>query len=50
MEHAGGVRRDVASICDRSSDLVSMLGKIDLGSSSYIGIRMTVLKQNIFKD
>ena len=40
MEHAGGVRRGVASICDRSFDLISILGKIDFGSNSYIGVQM----------
>ena len=31
VEHAGGVRRGVASICDRSFDLISILGKVDFG-------------------
>ena len=39
MEHAGGVRRGVASICDRSLDLISILGKLDFGSNSYIGTK-----------
>ena len=36
IEHAGGVRRGVASICDRSFDLISILGKVDFESNSYI--------------
>ena len=40
MEHVGGVRTGVASICDRSFDLILTLGKLDLGSNSYIGIIM----------
>ena len=40
MEHAGGVRRGVASICDGSFDLISILGKVDFGPNSYIGIKM----------
>ena len=40
MEHAGGVMRGVASICDRSFDLISILGKVDFGSNSYIGTKM----------
>ena len=39
MEHAGGVRKGVASICDRSFDLISILEKVDFGSNSYIGIK-----------
>ena len=39
MEHAGGVRRGVASICDRSFDLISILGKIDFEPNSYIGTK-----------
>ena len=31
MGHAGGVRRHVASICDRSFEPRSILGKIDFG-------------------
>ena len=37
MEHAGDVRRGVASICDRSFDLISILGKNDFEPNSYIG-------------
>ena len=40
IEHAGGVRRGVASIYDRSFDLISILGKIDFGSNSHIGISL----------
>ena len=36
IEHAGGVRRGVASICDRSFDLTSILGKFYVGSNYYI--------------
>ena len=32
MEHAGDVRRGVASIRDRTFDLTSILGKVDLGT------------------
>ena len=42
MEHAGGVRRGVASICDRSFDLISILGKADFGPNSYIGTKMVL--------
>ena len=31
MEHAGGIRRGVALICDRSFDVISILGKVDSG-------------------
>ena len=47
MEHAGGIRRSVALICDRSFDLISILGKIDFGSNPYIGTKMIFFK-NIF--
>ena len=46
-EHAGGVRRSVASICDRSFDLISILGKIDFEPNSYIGTKM-ILSRNLF--
>ena len=49
MEHAGDVRRGVASICDRSFDQISMLGKGDLGSISYIGIKMGFFKIRTFE-
>ena len=47
MEHAGGVRRGVASFCDRSFDLISILGKTDFGSTSYIGTRMIFFKNRL---
>ena len=47
MEHAGGVRRGVASICDKSFDLISILGKIDFEPNSYIGTKM-ILSRNRF--
>ena len=43
MEHAGGVGRGVASICDRSFDLISILVRIDFGSYYYIDIKLTFL-------
>ena len=46
MEHAGGVRRGVASICDTSFDVNSMSGKVDLGSNSYTGIKMVFFEIN----
>ena len=49
MEHAGGVRRGVASICDRSFDLISILGKNDFGPNSYIGIKMVFFKHRFLK-
>ena len=49
MEHAGGVRRGVASIWDRSFDLISILGQIDFGSNSYIGIEMIFFWNRSFK-
>ena len=49
MEHAGGVRRGVASICDRSFDPISMLGKVDFGLNSYIGITMIFFKDLFLK-
>ena len=36
MEHAGDVRRGVASICDMSFDLISISGKVDVGSNSIL--------------
>ena len=44
IEHAGGVRRGVASLCDRSFDLISILVKIDSGSNSHIDMKMVVGK------
>ena len=49
MEHAGGVRRGVASICDRSFDLISILGKVDLGSNSYIGMKLFFFENRFLK-
>ena len=49
MEHAGDVRRGVASICDRSFDLISILGKVDFGSNSHIGIQMVFFRKRSFK-
>ena len=49
MEHAGGIRRGVASICDRSFDLISILGKIDFEPNSYIGIKMIFFRNQSFK-
>ena len=34
----------MASICDRSFDLISILGKVDLGTNSYIGPKMIFFK------
>ena len=49
MEHAGGVRRGVASICDRSFDLISILGKIDFEPNSYIGTKMVFSRSRCLK-
>ena len=49
MEHAGDVRRGVASICDRSFDLISILGKADFGSNSYIIKNMIFFRNQSFK-
>ena len=49
MEHAGDVRRGVASICDRSFDLISLLGKVDLGPNPYIGMNMVFVTHRFFK-
>ena len=49
MEHAGGVRRGVASICDRSFDLISILGKIDFESNSYIGTKKVFSRHRFLK-
>ena len=49
MKHAGGVRSGVASICDGSFHLISILGKIDVGSNSYIGINMIFFKKRFLK-
>ena len=49
MKHAGGIRRGVASICDRSFDLISIWGKVDFGSNSYIGIQIMFFKNRFLK-
>ena len=49
MDHVGGVRRGVASICDRSFDLISILGKIDFEQNSYIGIENIVFEIRPFE-
>ena len=49
MEQAGGIRRAVASICDRSFDLISILGKVDLGTNYYIGAEMVFFPNHYFK-
>ena len=49
IEHAGGVRRGVGSISDRSFDLISILGKIDFGTNSYIGQKMIFFKYRSLK-
>ena len=43
------VRRHVASICDRSFDLISILGKIDFEPNSYIGTKMIFFKNRFLK-
>ena len=48
MGRAVGVRRRMASICDRSFDLISILGKGDFASNSYIGIRVVFFKNRCF--
>ena len=49
IEHAGGVRRGVASICDRSFALISISGKIDFEPNSYIGPKMVIFKYRSLK-
>ena len=49
MEHAGDVRRGVASICDRSFDLISIWGKVDVRSISYIGAKMVFFKNKFLE-
>ena len=48
-KHAGDVRKDVASICDRVFDLISILGKVDFGSNSYIGTKIIFFKNRFLK-
>ena len=49
MEHVGGVRTGVASICDRSFDLISIFGKIEFEPNSYIGTKMIFFKNRFLK-
>ena len=49
MEHAGGITKGMASICDRSFDLISILGKVDFGTNSYIGPKMIFFKNPCLK-
>ena len=49
MEHAGGVRRGVAPISDRSFDLNSILANIDFEPNSYIGTKMIFFKYRSLK-
>ena len=46
MGHAGGVRSHVASICDRSSDPMSIFGKVDF---SYIDPEKVIIQNWTFK-
>ena len=39
----------MASICDRSFDLVSILDKIDFGSNSYMERKMVFFKEQFVK-
>ena len=39
----------MASICDRSFDLISILGKVDFGTNSYIGPKMIFFKYRSLK-
>ena len=43
------VRMHVASICDRSFDLISILGKFVFGRNSYIGIKMIFFRNLSFE-
>ena len=49
MEHAGDVRRGVASICDKSFDLISILETIDFEPNSYTGTKMIFIKFRTLK-
>ena len=49
MEHAGDVRRGMASICDRSFDLIWTLAKVDFGLNYYIGMKMIFFKFSFSK-
>ena len=46
MGHAGGVRSHVASICDRSSDPMSIFGKVDF---SYIELEKVIIQNLTFE-
>ena len=43
------VRRHVAPICDRSFDLISILGKVVFGPNSYIGLKMIFSRNRSLK-
>ena len=43
------VRRHVASICCRSFEVISILGKVVFWPNSYIGIKMILFKNQSFK-
>ena len=43
------VRRHVASICGRSFDVISILGKNVFGPNSYIGLKMIFFQNQSFK-
>ena len=49
MGCARGVRRHVASICDRSFEPRSKWGKVGFGSISYIGIEKGFIPNQTFK-
>ena len=49
MGHAGGVRRHVASIWDRSFEPRSILGNVDFGSISYIDIEKVLIQNQTFE-
>ena len=49
MEPAGGVRWGVASIRDRSFDVISILGKINFEPNSYIGTKNMFFKNRFLK-
>ena len=49
LKHAGCVRRGVASICDRSFDLIFILEKVKFGSNSYIGTRSMFFRSRLLK-
>lgn len=49
LVHAKGVRRHVASTCDRSFEARSVWGKVDIESMSYIDIEMMIIQHKTFK-